>query len=109
MGTRLPVIALTSGEPAGIGPELCAMLAAREFPARLVVIGDERLLAERARAIGLDARPRRYSRGALPVPEAWAIPLAAFAFAASSASEVATSPAYCGNPRAGYVARARSG
>jgi len=40
-----PVIALTSGEPAGIGPELCARLAAERFPARLVAIGDRALLA----------------------------------------------------------------
>ncbi|MBI3375757.1 MAG: 4-hydroxythreonine-4-phosphate dehydrogenase PdxA [Betaproteobacteria bacterium] len=66
MGSRLPVIALTSGEPAGIGPELCAMLGAREFAARLVVIGDEALLAERARRAGVDARLRRYSRATLP-------------------------------------------
>ncbi|HEY7237858.1 MAG TPA: 4-hydroxythreonine-4-phosphate dehydrogenase PdxA [Burkholderiales bacterium] len=40
-----PVIALTSGEPAGIGPELCVRLAAERFPARLVAIGDRALLA----------------------------------------------------------------
>jgi 4-hydroxythreonine-4-phosphate dehydrogenase len=39
------VIALTSGEPAGIGPELCVRLAAERFPARLVAIGDRALLA----------------------------------------------------------------
>ena len=40
-----PVIALTSGEPAGIGPELCRKLARERFPARLVAIGDRALLA----------------------------------------------------------------
>ena len=39
-----PVIAVTSGEPAGIGPELCVMLAKQRFPARLVAIGDRALL-----------------------------------------------------------------
>ena len=39
-----PVIALTSGEPAGVGPELCTRLAAERFPARLVAIGDRTLL-----------------------------------------------------------------
>ena len=39
-----PVIALTSGEPAGIGPELCLKLAAERLPARLVAIGDRALL-----------------------------------------------------------------
>jgi 4-hydroxythreonine-4-phosphate dehydrogenase len=47
-----PVIAVTSGEPAGIGPEICLMLAEKRFPARLVVFGDERLFAQRARRLG---------------------------------------------------------
>jgi 4-hydroxythreonine-4-phosphate dehydrogenase len=45
MSVRLPVIAVTSGEPAGIGPELCVMLAREPLPARLVSIGDRALLA----------------------------------------------------------------
>ena len=52
-----PAIAITSGEPAGIGPELVAMLAARHrerpWPARLVVFGDRNLLSGRAERIGL--------------------------------------------------------
>jgi 4-hydroxythreonine-4-phosphate dehydrogenase len=40
----VPVIALTSGEPAGIGPELCAKVAAQDLGARIVVIGDRSLL-----------------------------------------------------------------
>ena len=47
MGVRQPVIALTSGEPAGVGPELCAMLARQPLPARVVVLGDAGLLARR--------------------------------------------------------------
>ena len=39
-----PVIALTSGEPAGIGPELCVRIARQARAARLVVIGDRSLL-----------------------------------------------------------------
>jgi 4-hydroxythreonine-4-phosphate dehydrogenase len=45
----IPRIALTSGEPAGIGPELCLKLAARELPCELVCLGDAGLLTERAR------------------------------------------------------------
>ena len=37
-------IALTSGEPAGVGPEICRAAARRFRGARLVTIGDERLL-----------------------------------------------------------------
>jgi 4-hydroxythreonine-4-phosphate dehydrogenase len=40
-----PVIALTSGEPAGIGPELCVRLAREQHSARIVAIGDRGLLA----------------------------------------------------------------
>jgi 4-hydroxythreonine-4-phosphate dehydrogenase len=40
-----PVIALTSGEPAGIGPELCVLLARESLPARIVTIGDRSLLS----------------------------------------------------------------
>jgi 4-hydroxythreonine-4-phosphate dehydrogenase len=49
-----PRIAITSGEPAGIGPELCAQLAAHgDFGADLCILGDRELLQSRARAIGL--------------------------------------------------------
>jgi 4-hydroxythreonine-4-phosphate dehydrogenase len=52
-----PTLAVTVGEPAGIGPELCAMLAARPasspLPARIVLIGDRALLDARARRVGL--------------------------------------------------------
>jgi len=55
--TNVPSIAVTCGEPAGIGPELLAMLAQRHAeqrsPARLVFVGDRVLLSERAQRIGL--------------------------------------------------------
>jgi len=41
-----PRIAITTGEPAGIGPELCAGLDATAFDAELVLIGDPHLLNE---------------------------------------------------------------
>jgi 4-hydroxythreonine-4-phosphate dehydrogenase len=44
LASRAPVIALTSGEPAGIGPELCIRLAREPFDARIVAIGDRALL-----------------------------------------------------------------
>lgn len=47
-----PVIALTSGEPAGIGPDICIALACEEIPARLAVYGDPAVFAARARALG---------------------------------------------------------
>ena len=41
-------IAITSGEPAGIGPDLCALIAKQPFSAELVVIGDPELIRKRA-------------------------------------------------------------
>jgi len=49
-----PVIAVTSGEPAGIGPDICLDLATRDFPAHIVVLGDRGLFAERARQLNRD-------------------------------------------------------
>lgn len=49
----IPRIALTSGEPAGIGPELCLALAQKELPCELACLGDRSLLEQRSRALGL--------------------------------------------------------
>ena len=49
--TKRPTIAITSGEPAGIGPELIAFINSANFAARLVIIGDENLLQARASKI----------------------------------------------------------
>ncbi|MDD5405072.1 MAG: 4-hydroxythreonine-4-phosphate dehydrogenase PdxA [Sulfuricella sp.] len=53
MSSDLPIIALTAGEPAGIGPDLCVLLARQAFPARVVVLADKTLLAARARSLRL--------------------------------------------------------
>lgn len=45
-------IVITSGEPAGIGPDIVAAIDPARFDARLVVIGDRELLAARAQALG---------------------------------------------------------
>jgi 4-hydroxythreonine-4-phosphate dehydrogenase len=49
-----PSIVVTSGEPSGIGPDICLALAGRQFQARIVVLGDRDLFAERARQLGRD-------------------------------------------------------
>lgn len=46
--SRIPRLALTAGEPAGIGPDLCVQLAQRDFPAELVIVADPAVLAQRA-------------------------------------------------------------
>ncbi len=55
MKPELPVIAVTSGEPAGVGPELCLRLLERDFPARLVILADRQLLEARSGAVGLSS------------------------------------------------------
>lgn len=57
MAPAWPVIAVTTGEPAGIGPDIAIMLAARRSAwrgAQLVLVGDAALLEARARRLGLD-------------------------------------------------------
>ncbi len=48
----LPRIIITSGEPAGIGPDIIASIDPGRFDARLVVIGDREMLQTRATALG---------------------------------------------------------
>ncbi len=59
----LPVIVVTSGEPAGIGPELCLRLAGWRGDAWPVVLGDRDLLAGRAAVLGLEVCFRDFSPG----------------------------------------------
>jgi len=49
----IPRIALTAGEPAGIGPDLCVQLAQQTLTCQLVVIADKAMLRERARQLNL--------------------------------------------------------
>ncbi|HQT30567.1 MAG TPA: 4-hydroxythreonine-4-phosphate dehydrogenase PdxA [Thiobacillus sp.] len=49
----LPVIALTAGEPAGVGPDLCIALSHQDLPCRLSVIGDLDVLRARAGQLGI--------------------------------------------------------
>jgi 4-hydroxythreonine-4-phosphate dehydrogenase len=58
--SELPRIALTCGEPAGIGPELCLAVAREPFGCELVCIADMDLLRERALRTGAAVHLRRY-------------------------------------------------
>ena len=62
----VPRIALTTGEPAGIGPELALAVAGRRFGCELVCLADRGLLAERATALGLTVALRPYEGTACP-------------------------------------------
>ena len=53
----MTAIAVTVGEPAGVGPELCLRLSERRWPLPLVLIGDKTALDIRAAALGLPVVP----------------------------------------------------
>jgi 4-hydroxythreonine-4-phosphate dehydrogenase len=81
-------IALTAGEPAGIGPDLCLSLAQQHQAVELVVICDPALLQQRAATLGLSFRPRMFDEHTAPresaAGEACILPVASGA------------PAHCG-------------
>jgi 4-hydroxythreonine-4-phosphate dehydrogenase len=56
--------ALTSGEPSGIGPELCLAVARSAIPGELICLADRDLLAERARMLGWQIALRDYDSNA---------------------------------------------
>src|SRR2546421_171389 len=64
LSAKLPRIALTSGEPAGVGPELCLAIARRELLCELVCLADRNLLVERARHVGLGVEVRAHGASA---------------------------------------------
>lgn len=49
----IPTLALTTGEPAGIGPDLCVQIAQQSLACKLVVIADRALLQMRAQQLKL--------------------------------------------------------
>jgi 4-hydroxythreonine-4-phosphate dehydrogenase len=56
-----PKLALTAGEPGGIGPDLCVQIAQLDLPFKFVVIADRELLRERARMLRLPLEITDYS------------------------------------------------
>ena len=54
-------LAITAGEPAGIGPDLCLQLAHAAPGQALVVLADKTLLQQRAQSLGLDVRLHDYA------------------------------------------------
>jgi len=51
--TTHPIIALTTGEPAGIGPDICLQIAQHSLPCKLVAVADRELLALRAQQLNI--------------------------------------------------------
>ena len=67
----LPTLALTAGEPAGIGPDLCIALSHHELPCRLSILGDLDVL--RARASQLDIKVNFITTEAIPAHQPGAL------------------------------------
>ncbi|BBF87911.1 4-hydroxythreonine-4-phosphate dehydrogenase [Aquitalea magnusonii] len=77
-----PLLAITAGEPAGIGPDLVLQLADWQDAARLVVIADLSLLQQRAALLGLQQLSFQPYQPGRPAPlagtlEVLHVPLAA--------------------------------
>ncbi|MGH7267275.1 MAG: 4-hydroxythreonine-4-phosphate dehydrogenase PdxA [Candidatus Rokuibacteriota bacterium] len=104
-----PILGVTMGDPAGIGPEIAAKALAEPAvrkAARLVVVGDARVMAEAARLSGVSAPVRAVERVAdatwaadtVEVLDLRNVDHAAFAFGRVSAM--------CGRAAYGYIERA---
>ncbi len=66
-----PIVAVTSGEPAGVGPEICLRLlecAGQALPVQLVILADRQLMAGRAQSVGFSGRLRDWTPGMPPAP-----------------------------------------
>ncbi|MFA6162883.1 MAG: 4-hydroxythreonine-4-phosphate dehydrogenase PdxA [Methylobacter sp.] len=57
-------IALTPGEPAGIGPDLCIQLAQQDLPCEIITIASPQLLEDRAKQLGLSIQIKEFDSAA---------------------------------------------
>lgn len=64
----LPRIAITSGEPAGIGPDICVLLAQLEIKAEITIIGDAEMLAARAKLLKLNFDTKKVLHSPIAAP-----------------------------------------
>ena len=56
----LPKIVITAGEPAGIGLDVCALLASQKLPACLTIIADQNALQQRANLLKISLKINSY-------------------------------------------------
>ena len=67
-GQVTPRLAITAGEPAGIGPDILLSAATQPHAAQLVAIGSKSVLTERAAHLGLDVALTPYSSTDVAAP-----------------------------------------
>jgi len=95
-GTRRIIV--TTGEPAGIGPDLALAAALSDWPCELVFAGDPGLIAARARELRIDLRIHDWREDAAAVPHR--------AGSMAVLAQPLTAPSVAGKPdpaNAGYV------
>jgi len=62
-------IAITPGEPAGIGPDLAIAIAQQSWPVEMVVVASKTLMSERAKNLGLPLTLIDYDPSISPQPQ----------------------------------------
>ena len=60
MNKPIPRIAITSGDPAGIGPDICVMLSQLDIGADITIIGDIEVLKNRAQQLNISFKVKPY-------------------------------------------------
>ena len=60
MYTPIPRIAITSGDPAGIGPDICVMLSQLNIGADITIIGDTEVLLNRSQQLDISFKVKPY-------------------------------------------------
>jgi 4-hydroxythreonine-4-phosphate dehydrogenase len=104
-----PVLGITMGDPAGIGPEVTAKAladAAVRKAARAVVIGDARVMAAAARVAGLDLAVRLVVRRSDATGASGRVEVMDLANADPAAFAVGRVSALCGRAAYEYIERA---
>ncbi|HWR88165.1 MAG TPA: 4-hydroxythreonine-4-phosphate dehydrogenase PdxA, partial [Acidiferrobacterales bacterium] len=74
--TRRPIIALTPGEPAGIGPDIAIAFAQQAPECDLVLIADSAMLTARAAQLNLAFNARPWSGRGNDIPAVYLLPIA---------------------------------
>jgi 4-hydroxythreonine-4-phosphate dehydrogenase len=64
--TVIPSIAITAGEPAGIGPDLCLLLTSQPLNAKITIVGDIEMLASRAKQLNINTKLTTFKADATP-------------------------------------------
>jgi 4-hydroxythreonine-4-phosphate dehydrogenase len=66
LSNHIPRIAITSGEPAGIGLDLCVLLAHQAIAAEIIIIANPTALAARAEQLGLAIKTNFFDKNKAP-------------------------------------------